>query len=83
MCVVRICTRLINKYLTKNREKETDEALKKMPKLVEGYYQRIARKDQIENEKLVKKKAILEMGIFKRLNWNYLNNNIFFFIAIK
>jgi hypothetical protein len=44
------------------REKETDELLSKMPKQIESYFQRITKKQKADEEKLNKKREILDQA---------------------
>ena len=44
------------------REKETDEALSKMPKQIESYFQRMVKKNKAEEDKLNKKKELLDQA---------------------
>lgn len=46
----------------KKLEKETDEALSKMPKQIESYFQRMVKKNKAEEDKLNKKKELLDQA---------------------
>lgn len=54
------------------REKDTDEALKKMPKQIEAFYQKTLKKEESLKEKQAKRQEILDQGkfltIFPNLN---------------
>ena len=43
-------------------EAETEDALRKMPKQVEQFYQRVVKKTQSDNEKQAKRQEILDRG---------------------
>jgi hypothetical protein len=39
--------------------------LKKTPKLIEAFYQRTLKKDQVQKEKLAKRQEILDQGMYE------------------
>lgn len=49
-------------YINILSEKETDDMLSKMPKQIEGYFQRITKKQKADEEKLNKRREILDQA---------------------
>ena len=49
-------------FFKTKREKETDEALTRMPKTIDAFYQRIQKKQATEKEQMRKKQDVLEQA---------------------